>query len=101
MCPSGRHFGHALISKLEMVRLLIIFDSSRGENGMPLSRIVSKFAGGGRLEIVGVLAQVVVSTYLIKCILIAKELILCKISWIRLDLEAFELFGTEILTPAS
>ena len=101
MGPSGCHLRNTLLAKFEVMSFLIILDFSCRKNRMPLCGVILELAGGCSFKISWIYPQLIVSSYLVQCILIAKELILAEICLILFVLETLDLFGAEILTPTS
>jgi len=101
VCPGCGHLWHSLISKMEMMCLLIIFHPISSKNWMSFIGIISKFALRCTFEISWIFTKFIMSCYLIKSILVAECFIHTIIDWVSLFLKRFLLLSSEVLTPTS
>ena len=99
MAPGGCHHWTSLFSKVEVTLLLIIFHISSLEDWLPRQRVVHELTLSCCLETVGICAKLIVSSYLIQCVLVAYEFIFCKIDGVPSAGKTFELFRSKILAP--
>ena len=99
--PGWCHLWDSFISKTKMRFFLVIFDSICGKNWMSFIRIISKFTFSGAFKISWICSKLIMSANLIKSILQMESLVKFKVPLIFFLFERFQLFGLEILTPAS
>ena len=77
--PCWSHHWYAFFSHWEMMRFLIIFNITGFENCCSTIGVISEFAHCCSFKIGWIEAKLIMSSYLIQCILIAHVLICCEV----------------------